>query len=260
MKHANKSFIFILVLLLTLSGCSVTSVRQHPEFANGKRKIQVIAVLPPDVEYRHLVFTGENERDPKIENEIAKALETDISSALESHGYSTKADILKKISEGDKQFNFAYEQLKGAYMQAAKELYAQQMVQVTESDKFKVGIGPIANPFAAACNADALFFARYSGFDKSTGLITKDIVASALLGALTGSYYVPASNGGRIDLALIDGVTGDVLWTNNAGGPTTHYTSLMAAIEKLPNRSVLAGEELKIAQDVQAKKTIATTE
>lgn len=237
MRQIEQRLIVALVLLVTLSGCAMTSVRQHPDFASGKRKIDVVALLPSEVEYRHLVFTGENERDAEREKSIAADIEHGMGVELKAHGYTSKSDVLDKARSGDKEFNFQLEQLKGAYTRVAKELYEQPMVQVEQSSKFKVGVGPLANPFAAISGADALLFARYQGFDKSEGLIAKEVLASALLAALTGSYYIPVKSGGQIELSLIDGVTGDILWSNAAGGPLGAYASLVNAMTKLPAKA-----------------------
>lgn len=224
-----------LVLVVMLSGCgTMTSVRQHPDFVTGKRKINVIAILPVDTEYRHLVFTGENERDPEREKSISTELESDLVSALQGRGYKTKLDVVEKARSGDKEFNFQLEQFKTAYIQAAKELYARAMVEEGESTQFKVGVGPLANNFAVIAGADALMIANYQGFDKSGGLMAKEVTTSVLLGALTGVYYAPAKSGGRVELSLIDGVSGDVLWSNAFAGPVSASRSLTSAMVRLP--------------------------
>lgn len=256
MKKIGGGLVVAVVLLATLSGCAMTSVRQHPDFASGQRKIKVVAILPSEVEYRHLVFTGENERDSAREQSIATDIESGMSSVLESHGYAAKSDILDKARSGDKDFNFQLEQLKDAYVQVAKEMYAQPMVPVEKADKFKVGVGPLANPFATLAGADALMLARYQGFDKSKGLVAKEIVASALLAALTGSYYVPANNGGTIELSLIDGVSGEILWSNVSGGPVGAYASLTSAMTKLPSAPV--SEDVKAAANDAPNAPVVT--
>lgn len=235
MRTGLKTILPVLLLLTILSGCATTTVRQHPDFASGKRKINVVAVLPADVEFRHLVFTGENERDAARETTIAAEIETEINNILQSHGYTPKNDILKKVRGGDKEFNFQLEQLKSAYQLVAKDLYAQTLVQVEESTKFKLGVGPLANPFASVSGADALMLARYHGFDKSDGLIAKEVLASALLAALTGSYAIPVNHGGQIELSLIDGVSGDILWSNAAASQLNANAALGIAVAKLPN-------------------------
>lgn len=240
----------------------MTTVRQHPDFASGKRQVNVVAILPADAEYRHLVFTGENERDAAREQSIATDIEANMASILGNHGFTPKTDLLEKARAGDKELNFQLEQLKGAYVQVEKELYAQTMVQEEESTRFKVGVGALANPFAASSGADALLLARYQGFDKSEGLIAKEIVASALLAALTGSYVVPAKNGARVELSLIDGTTGDVLWSNTGVGPTSTYSLLLNATAKLPNASKAAAatSATTTATPNATQKTAATSE
>jgi hypothetical protein len=238
MKQIERGIIVALLLVATLSGCAMTSVRQHPDFANGERKIKVVAILPSEVEFRHLVFTGENERDPEREKSIASEIESGMATALQGRGYAAKMDVIEKSQSGDKEFNFQLEQFRSAYVQASKELYARAMVEEDESTKFKVGVGPIANPFAAVAGADALMIASYQGFDKSSGLMAKEITTSVLLAALTGVYYGPAQSGGRIELSLIDGVSGNVLWSNASAGPVSAYATLSSATAPLP---ILAG-------------------
>lgn len=245
MKQIERGVIVALGLVATLSGCSMTSVREHPDFASGKRKIQVVAILPTEVEYRHLIFTGENERDPEREKSIASDIESGMVAALQSRGYTAKLDVVDKARSGDKEFNFQLEQLRSAYVQVDKELYARPMVAEGESTQFKVGVGPLANPFAAMAGADALLIANYQGFDKSSGLMAKEITSSVLLGALTGVYYAPAKSGGRIELSLIDGASGDVLWSNVFGGPMSAGNNLSSAMARLP--SVPSMGETKVA-------------
>lgn len=234
MKLEWKRLGVALLLGTLLTACETTTVRQHPDFASGKRKINVVAVMPADVEYRNLVFTGENERDTAREKTIAAEIESGMNAVLLKHGYTPKAVLLDKAKAGDREFNFQLEQIKGAYGLISKDLYARPHVPVEESTKFKLGVGPLANPFASQSGADALIFARYYGFTKSDGLIAKEVVASALLAALTGVYYIPIKSSGQIELSLIDGVSGDVLWSNVAGGPTGSFAILDGAAARLP--------------------------
>lgn len=73
--------------------------------------------------------------------------------------------------------------------------------------------------------------------------MTKDIIAGALLGLLTGTAVVPAQEGAALEVALIDGTTGDVLWVNrgrNAGpGALGHGAATM--VENILTR--LPGDE-----------------
>ena len=111
----------------------------------------------------------------------------------------------------------------------------------------------MAPPIAGA---DALIIANYQGFDKSSGLMAKEITSSVLLGALTGVYYAPAKSGGRIELSLIDGVSGDVLWSNVFGGSLSAGNNLSIAMARLP--SVPVTGETKVASDGPASTGAVT--
>lgn len=234
MKLDWKGIGTVLAVVSVLTACETTTVRQHPDFASGKRKIATVAVMPPDVEFRNLVFTGENERDAEREKTIAGEIEAGMNQVLVKHGYTPKSVLLDKARAGDREFNFQLEQIRNAYGLLSKDLYARPQLPVEESTKFKLGVGPLANPFASLSGADALIFTRYFGFSKSDGLIAKEVVASALLAALTGAYYIPIKSSGQIELSLIDGVSGDVLWSNMAGGQQGSQAMLAGAASRLP--------------------------
>lgn len=227
-------------MLSLLSGCTSTStlVRQHPDFASAKRNVRTIAVLPPDVEFTHVVFTGENARDANEEDIIRKELIMAAKKVIEERGYTVKVELLERLDGSDKPFMFEYEQLKTAYVQVAKDLYKNGAISDEESTKFKVSIGPVANTFSAASGADALILMRYSGFDKSTGQMAKDIFVSALIAALlrSNTAATPAKGAGTVEVVLIDGVSGDILWTNIQGSTTSPYDVMLSATAKLPAR------------------------
>lgn len=248
----------VLAIAALMSACATTTVRQHPDFASGKRKITIVAVMPADVEYRNLVFTGENERDPEREKAIATEIETGMSTVLQKLGYTPKSGLLDKAQAGDREFNFQLEQIRGAYGLISKDLYARPQLPVEESTKFRLGVGPLANTFAAQSGADALIFARYHGFTKSDGLIAKEVVASALLAALTGAYYIPIRSSGQIELSLIDGVSGDVLWSNVAGGQQGSLAILDGVSARLPPGPAVAVKPVPVATEVAQAQPAAT--
>ena len=260
----------ILVLLLVLGGCAeLTTVREHPEFASQTRKIARVAILPPEVEYTRLVFTGDNERDPKQERSIAATLVAVSAPGFRERGYTvSETDIRKQIAE-DPDLAYELEQLRNAYNTAAQELYDGKSVSVEDSAKFKVTLGPMVNLLADRADADGLVLMRYSGFSKSDGLMNKERLGNALLAGLTGVYYEPARTGGALEIALIDGTTGEVLWCNVAGqatvgsgmilsqalkplrriGPPTHKTASTVAE---------TGDEVRVAETSAQNAPIET--
>ena len=211
---------FVLVVG-AVSGCAGTPIRQHPDFASAARKVQSIAILPPDVEHVRIVFTGENERLTEQEREVAVDLQRGFEAALKTKQYVVRPWPDAQQLEETPNANFELQQVRTAYNEASKQLY-DKAANAEESKKFRVSLGPVVNPVATRVNAEALLYARFNGFEKSGGQQTKDILAGALLGVLTGAIAIPKPTGAVLEVALIDGVTGDVLWANRGGneGPS----------------------------------------
>jgi len=255
----------VLAALVLMSSCTpmMTSVRQSPDFAGTQRSVRVVAVLPLDLEHYLINFNTGNERDVTKEIEIKTELSENIKAELEKRGYIVKTDLVERVGGDGKQFSAEYEQLRTAYAQASNELYARRNVPVDESTKFKASVGSAANIFATADDADALLVVRYSGFDKSGAQMTQEILlgaASSLAssraargssssGGKSGPQPYPSSvqmnpaaapNGKAIEVALIDGASGDVLWANADGVSQEGVgTMLYRAMATLPpsNRS-----------------------
>lgn len=218
----------ILLALVLATGCSYTPVREHPDFASAARKVQKVAVLPPDVEYVLLVLTGDNERLPEEEAKVRQSLAGSLPGLLEKRGYVARELSPEKVQAVIKDANFTIEQAKTAYREVSKQLYERGLVTEDESTQFRVSIGPIGNAVAEAVDAEAFLFVRYAGFKKSEGLIAKEVVANALLGALTGVVAIPAATGASMEMALVDATTGDVLWSNRGLG------NAVLLLDKLP--------------------------
>lgn len=255
------------VIVFILVGCKPTTVRQHPEFANDQRRIKTVALLPPEVEHTRIVFTGDNERLTQKEDEIRLYLTSAMKNMLKRCGYEPSTDFLDRLSGNDKTLMFDYEQFKTAYGQASKELYKSRAVDEGESKQFRVNTGLTTNNFVNSSGADAVLLVRYQGFEKSGGQQAKEIVASALLMVLVGSAATPAPFGSSVELALIDGKNGEVLWSNALGAPQKYpqvFQQAIAPLEKQYTRKKLlpktkqapgeapAGEPLEIAKATQA--------
>lgn len=232
---------FLASWLVFISGCGTyTTVRQHPDFAGQDRKIQKVALLPPDVEYTYLVFTGDNERMPDKEKSIADSLAAVIPAAFKDKGYMCSKFNLDEEADQNPELRYEFEQLKKAYLTASDELYSKGMMEEGAASSMKVSLGTVVNQFADLADADALIVARFSGFKKSDGLLNKDRAANVLLAALTGVYNDPARSGGAVEIALVDGANGDVLWSNVYGGTVGSTMLASKALKDLPAISMEA--------------------
>lgn len=251
--HKNWLWLLTMVSVIMASGCTYTPVRQHPDFASAARKVQKIALLPPDVEYHLLVLTGDNERLPDEEKKVTADLISTIPPLLEKRGYRVLPFNTEQMQQSGQDTGFALQQVKSAYTEASKQLYERGLVEEEDAKKFRVTVGPVVNPVAEVLQADALLLVRYAGFKKSDGLIAKEVVSGALLGVLTGVVSIPAATGASMEMVLLDATNGDVLWANRGLGNAAFL------VEKLPltGSAALAQAEAKPAlaetQPVEAK-------
>lgn len=266
MKTLRSNSLWIAVALVlvvgAVSGCGITPIRQHPDFASAARKVQSIVVLPPDVEHVRIVFNGDNERLTEKEATVATQLTQGLETSLKNKHYTVRPWLDPKQQERHPNLSFELQQVRTAYTEAAKQLF-EKAANEEESTKYRVTLGPVVNPIATVTNAEALLYARFSGFEKSGGQQTKDILAGALLGVLTGVIALPHPEGAALEVALIDGVTGDVLWANRGGTAGPHPLGfgapLMAEniLARLPGKDAVVvtpgNEGPKVAEAVPAE-------
>lgn len=228
---------FALTLLLSafaLGGCATyTDVRQHQDLQQEARHIATVAVLPADVSIELVTFTGENEKESDKQNTIATQLDAVARKQLEAQGLKVVDFDFAKAVQEQPNLAFTLTQCKEALAKAKKTLYGDR-VQEKNKGKFKETIGPAANAIAEATGADALLLIKYDGFEKSGGMIAKDIVAGALLAVLTGSMPVSAKEGSQVEVALIASDSGDVLWMNHKVLPQLNTGAEELAFKDFP--------------------------
>jgi hypothetical protein len=213
-RYRYVASVALIVVASIMSGCAVTPIRQHPDFASATRKVQTVTILPADVTFERVVFNGDNERLTEREGTIAEKLYQTFETTLKNKQYTVQPSIEQRQKKTGKNVDFELQQVRTAYGEAAKQLYEKAATE-EESKKYRVTLGPVVNPIATFTNAEALLYVRFYGFEKSGGQQAKDIVAGALLAVLTGVATVGAPEGAALEVALIDGTTGDVLWANN---------------------------------------------
>jgi hypothetical protein len=81
---------------------------------------------------------------------------------------------------------------------------------------------------------------HYYGFEKSAGMVAKDIAAGVLLALVTGTAPISASQGSQVEVALIDGDTGAVLWVNTRAAPVLSADVTSATMNDLPGINSVA--------------------
>lgn len=229
----------IILLLIALSGCAstpYTSVRQHPEFQATRTSFEKVVLFPPDVTFEHMVFNGDNQRVADTEKLLAERLVNMTPKALVDRGYEVSPFTFEQPAQEGSDFAFEMEQLRDAYGRASIDLYDQALIKVTESRNFRKSVGTVVNQFCELADADAMLVTRFYGFDKSGGVMAKEIIAAALFGALTGSVPMYPPKGSAVEVALLNCTSGDVLWSNVKSDGTGTAAVLKLALDELPKR------------------------
>lgn len=223
------------VLVVVTSACSYTSVRQHQDFNEIAKSIDSVVVAPPTVTVELVVFTGENERLKEKEDAVGGTLVNLAAEKLQAQGLKViDFDFEKAITE-DEEFAYALTQCREAYQKAKQDLYNGKSVLEEDKATFKTSLGAVVNTIAEKTGAEALVLMEYYGFEKSGGMIAKDVAASVLIGLLTGSVPIQPTEGSSLQIALIDTAGGDVLWTNVKSGPYLDATLAEHALRELPD-------------------------
>lgn len=226
-----------LMLVLFISACSQTSVRHHEDFEKVAKNVNSVVIIPADVEIELINFDGENEQLEEKSQfikskiyELAKARL--ISESLEVIDFDFKKEI-----ELDEEFSYAITQAKEAWKAAKEDMYKTATVPEKKKTQFKSSLGSVLNSIAEKTNADSALLIYYSGFEKSKGMIAKDIASSVLVGVLTLGAVVPiqATEGAFIDIALVDTTSGKIIWANRKNAASVDESLALNALKDLPD-------------------------
>ena len=210
----NYLKILFLFLIVAVTGCATTSTRLHPTLEQELKQIEKVVIAPPDVRIVKVTLTGEDERIPDKEENYKQELLDIARRELAEGGYEVvDYDFATKLSE-DEEFAYLVTQIREGFEQAKKDLQYGKQISEQEAQKIRTEVGEAATIVAGESGADAILLLTYSAFVKSGGHVAKDIATSFLVGILTGMAPVSSSSGAVTEVALIDGTTGEVLWTD----------------------------------------------
>lgn len=249
-SSAKQRIAAIAIVLAALTACTpMTALRQHPEFDVARNTIERVAILPPVASVEKIMFAGDNETLHENEKKYPKSLANQARTKLRSRGYATSLVDLVELAEQDPDVAFQVEQIRNAYKAASRELYEENVAE-DDYKRFTVSLGPVVNPVADIAEADALLLITYEGITKSDGQVNKERAANVLLGALTGVYYEPVRSASAIEVAMIDGASGDILWVNTEARAGLGTSVLSMAMKPLPGGSM---QELIAQEDAAAE-------
>jgi len=218
-NRRRRGFLAVTAIALMLAGCT-TTVRKHPEFAQRRAKIANVAVLPPDVEVVRVVFKGDNQLLNEEAARIRSRLPDLIAAAMRKQGFTVKEAGLDEQHFAEKpDLRFQTTQLQDAFARADQQMFKVVQMSKSEAENYKTTLGTDVITIADHADVDALVVAKMNGFKKSGGEIAKDVAITVLIAVATlgNAVATQPTKGASLQVALVDGTTGDILWANTAG-------------------------------------------
>lgn len=249
----NRSIRFVFLgLLFSLGASGCATYRVHPDFKERQKSLKTMACLPPDVEVHKITFTGTKEPMHDLYPLVAKYTTDELKRILEEKGYTMQSLDLSEPA-------LAQEPELRTNLHTIQELYKKTLENIAKrrQKKFTYTIGSEINPLADRAQADALLLVKWVAYKKTGGEIAKDIAKTILIAAATLGNVVPVFNfsEGLIQLAVVDGSTGDVLWYHTNFGNTAVNVSEEDQVKKAVKQLIRPFPiSTALAEEKKAKK------
>jgi hypothetical protein len=170
--------------------------------------------MPPQVEVTRMILRGQ-EKMTAEEQSIIQRLPHIVGNELEKRGFEARRGALEEERfEEAPELRFETTQIQRAYDRVSDEMYRMEQMPPEEALHYECTLGPDITLFSHEAEADALVFVRFKGWEKSGGERAKDILITVLVAIATGMYAEMPKEAAVLELALVDGTTGEVLWAN----------------------------------------------
>lgn len=203
--------ILILSIILTCS-CSITSMRVHPTLADELQRIEKVVIIPPAVSIKAKTLTGEDYHLVDEEQIVAKKLTAIAKRKLQDSGYQVVDFDFEALTSKDEDFALLVNNIREEFNRLKTEIQYGKFISTHKARQFHVSVGETINVIAYKSLADAVLLINHTGYKSSDAKVAKEIATSILLQNLTSDAI--QSTGGTTEAALIDGTTGDLLWTD----------------------------------------------
>lgn len=228
--------LMVVMSFAILGGCSTTTARTHPDIEAQLKAVKRVVIAPPEIEVTLITFTGENERITATEETIRREVLNITKRELEEGGYEVVDFDFAAAKQQDETLATLITDFVTGYDNAKEELQHGKAISLEEAKNIRASLGEVATRVAAAAEADAVVLVRFGGFEKSEGQIAKDVGTSLLIGVISLGTVIPIqpTSGAFTEVALIDGYSGDILWTDIRGGALSSELTDML-LDQLPD-------------------------
>jgi hypothetical protein len=165
---------------------------------------------------------------------------------VSSHGFHVRHFDCAKALPEEPELAFAASQVQERLDEIPSEHTVGALTSFDRAVIDNHSVGSEINLLADAANADALVFLHYQGLRRSAGLRAKDAAAAMLSAVLIGSYVVPVPEYGVLQMAFVDGESGEVLWANANARQVAGTRGVGVADKRsVPGRNRLQGLQIR---------------
>jgi hypothetical protein len=196
--------------------CACTSpglVRQHADLAAHCQSIRQVAVVPPNVEMYLVHIGGSKELLQDRMRSISSDLVSLIEAQVATHGFRPLSMDRITAPSGSSEQLFRDAEISRLYGTISGEMYGKPL-SVAESRSIECKLGEEARNLASLAHSDGLIFLRFAGYRRTGASVASELAFKVLFSL--GGVYAPqeATGAAQLEVALVDGKTGDVLWVN----------------------------------------------
>jgi len=222
------------LLLLACAGCH-TSMRRAPNFDERLARIMSVAVMPPDVEVIEHAFKGSGRQLREEEDPVRFNLASITTRLLAEHGMTARRAGFEESALREKpDLRFRLTQLQEAFAREMGEAYQDETIRRSKAFQAEHSLGSDVNVFSDRDQVDGLVFIRVRGVRESEGQKRLDFFLDTLIGITTGVWEDPGSGeSALIQIGLVDGTTGDVLWSDMGTTADFDGMSMEKTIERM---------------------------
>lgn len=214
--------LLLLTHFLSLTACGVQTnpfLKQHPDIQVHCSNIKRIAVLPPNVMLYQVNLAEERKLLKDKVREASLILANEISAELSRRGFEANPISMKNEEKISSEALFQDAQIRHLYDMLYPELEKIKHLKYSKN-VFECSLGNEAKSISSSFHSDALFFIIYQGQQRTAGSIAGEVAGKVLIAAVTAGMFIPEKNPSGYEwlgAALVDGTSGEVIWTNQTG-------------------------------------------
>ena len=209
--------VYLPLISLLLAACSTTKP-SLPEAQLAKlHSLRKVAILPPQVEVYSVAVGGAKEQLTQQELQVTNELIDSVRQQLADQGRDAQATGVgtKKADDAEQLFRDTW--LRETYDRIAQGLHP---APPTTAAAFAADLGAEAKAVTQELGADGLILIRCHAEQRTRGSVAGEMATKLLVGIATAGMFMPPGDPAGtivVDAALVDGGSGNVVWSNTAG-------------------------------------------